>query len=126
MFVESHSSYSAEAYDEVKEVNDMQLTFTADEFRLLLDLLLEREGQSQLSHRTSDHIVPIVQKFINHDFALALDELEDLEEFLKDAKYRVDRELERCKDPAATQEFRRRQLLLEETLDRVLEACAMA
>ena len=104
----------------------MQLTFTADEFRLLLDLLLEREGQSQLSHRTSDHIVPIVQKFINHDFALALDELEDLEEFLKDAKYRVDRELERCKDPAAIQEFRRRQLLLEETLDRVLEACAMA
>jgi hypothetical protein len=104
----------------------MQLTFTADEFRLLLDLLLERERQSHLSRRSGDHILPIAQKFINHDLALALDELEDLEEFLKEAKGHVDRELESCKDPAATHEFRRRQLLLEETLDRVVEACAMA
>ena len=104
----------------------MQLTFTADEFRLLLDLLLERERQSQLSHRSSDHILPIVQKFINHDLALGIDELEDLEDFLKDAKYRVERELERCKDPVAMHEFQRRQILLGETLDRVVEACAMA
>jgi hypothetical protein len=104
----------------------MQLTFTPDEFRLLLELLLERERQSQLTHRSGDHIVPIVQKFINHDLALGLDELEDLEEFLKDSKYRVDRELVRCKDPQAREEFVRRQRLLAEILDRVVEACSMA
>jgi hypothetical protein len=104
----------------------MQLTFSPDEFRLLLDLLLERERQSQLTHRSADHILPIVQMFINRDFALAVDELEDLEEFLKDSKYRVDRELEHCKDPQARAEFVRRQQLLEKITDRIVEACATA
>lgn len=104
----------------------MQLTFTPDEFRLLLDLLLERERQSELLHRSGDHIVPIVQKFIDHDLSLGIDELEDLEEFLKDAKYKNDRQMVTCKDPLAMEEFMRRHRLLEETLDRVVEACAMA
>jgi len=104
----------------------MQLTFTPDEFRLLLDLLLERERQSQVTQRSGDHILPIVQKFLTHDLALGIDELEDLEEFLKDAKYKVDRELALCKDPVAHDEFLRRHRLLEETVDRVTEACAMA
>jgi hypothetical protein len=104
----------------------MQLTFTPDEFRLLLDLLLEHEKQAQLAHRTADHIVPLVQKFIDRDFRLALDEMEDLEEFLKDAKFRVDSELSRCKNPTAYQEFVRRHQLIQEMEDRVTEACAMA
>jgi hypothetical protein len=104
----------------------MQLTFTPDEFRLLLALLLEHERQSQLAHRTADHMVPLVQKFIDRDFKLALDEMEDLEEFLKDAKFRVDCELARCKDPAAHHEFQRRHQLIQEMQDRVTEACAMA
>ena len=104
----------------------MQLTFTPDEFRLLLDLLLERERQSELLHRSGDHIVPIVQKFIDHDLALSIDELEDLEEFVKDAEYKNDRQMAACKDPVALQEFLRRHKLLEETVDRVVEACAMA
>ena len=104
----------------------MQLTFTPDEFRLLVELLLEHERESMLARHSGDHVIALVQKFLNHDLALALDELEDLEEFLKDAKFRIYREMGRCKDPVAVREFERRHQLLEEILDRVTEACAMA
>lgn len=104
----------------------MQLIFSADEYRLLLELLLERERQSEIARRQGDHIVPIVQRFITHDLALALDELEDLEEFLKDEHFRLDRELGRATPGPARDELLRRCLILDHALDRVTEACAMA
>ncbi len=104
----------------------MQLTFTADEFRLLLELLLERERLATLNHRTSDHIAPLAQKFVVHDLALALDELEDLEEFLKDEKFKLEREIGRAEPGALREEMFRRRKLLDDALNRVTEACAMA
>ncbi len=104
----------------------MQLTFTPDEYRLLLELLLERERQSEIAHRSGDHMIPITQKFIVHDLGLAIDELEDLEEFLKDVKFVLDRELGRAAPGPERRELLKRAALLESALNRVTEACAMA
>ncbi len=104
----------------------MQLTFTADEFRLLLDLLLARERESELAHRSGDHILPIAQKALNHDLRLGIDELEDLEDFLKDCSYKLQKEIDRATEEGKRDELLRRKLILQEILDRVTEACAMA
>ncbi len=104
----------------------MQLTFTADEYRLLLELLLERERQSLLEHRAADHVAPLAQRFVVHDLGLGLDELEDLEEFLKDADFRLTAEIGRAAPGPQRDALFERRRLLEEALDRVTEACAMA
>ncbi len=103
----------------------MQLAFTADEFREVLELLLEHERRANLDRRTADHIVPIAQRFLNHDFALGIDELEDLEEFLRDAEFLLRRDVGRALPGAERNELMRRHRLVEEALDRVAEACAM-
>ncbi len=101
----------------------MQLIFTIDEFRTLVHVLREHENEHQKGQKqglTSS----ILEKLLERDFGFATDELETLEDLLV-------KESERLKDAqipsteAERETFLRHRQVLEHTLDKIVEACAM-
>jgi hypothetical protein len=100
----------------------MQLVFTVDEFRVLIDALLESEREELSSDHYVNSASPLLQKALAHDFGFGIDELEDLEEILKAYSARLAQQA--CRDN--DEEAMRRRALLSRVQDRVTEACAMA
>lgn len=91
----------------------MQLLMTADELRLLVELLQEVK------------LVPprkaLLDRILNRDLHFAFDELADLSDFLADNSRRLHDQLMRNEDPA----IRRKQETVQRMLDKVIEAEAM-
>lgn len=104
----------------------MQVVFTFEEFRILVHVLREiseNTGHPSTFQQTSASA--ILEKVLARDFSFTVDELDDMEEFLKDRQARMTRDLA---DPACSQmlEKMHEQAIIERMLDRVTEACAMA
>ncbi len=101
----------------------MQLIFTVEEFRTLVHLLREHENDDQRG-QDKGVLTRILQKILERDFGFASDELEALEDLLVE-------ENEKLKNlPIPSTELERETFLhhrrvLEQTLDKIVEACAM-
>jgi len=102
----------------------MQLVFTVEELKVLADTLLECEARAR--HQANNPVTPLLQKVLARDLRLGVDELEDMEQMLKDAAARLKCELDETPAGARKDELLRRQEMLERVIDRVTEACVMA
>ncbi len=101
----------------------MQLIFTIDEFRTLVHILREHENDEQQGQQRGA-MSGILQKILERDFGFASDELEALEDLLRKESER----LKNAQIPSTEPEremFIRHRRLLDQTLDKIVEACAM-
>jgi hypothetical protein len=92
----------------------MKLYFSAEEFNLLADILLNQGDPADLLDRVT-----------THDLRFDFDELDQLRETLVANWTNVSKEAEACSDPQAKQTLEARQRKLESMLERVTEAFAM-
>ncbi len=92
----------------------MKLYFSADDFKLLADILLNQGDPAGLLPRVMEH-----------DLRFDFDELDQLREILVANWNNVSRELEACTDPQQRQVLEARQSRLENMIERVTESFAM-
>jgi hypothetical protein len=92
----------------------MKLYFSAEEFNMLADILLNQGDPAGLLDRVTAH-----------DLRFDFDELDQLREILVANWTNVTKEAEACSDPHAKQALETRQKKLESMLERVTEAFAM-
>ena len=92
----------------------MKLYFSADDFNLLADILLNQGDPAGLLPRVMEH-----------DLRFDFDELDQLREILVANWSNVSRELEACTDPQQRQALEGRQSRLENMIERVTESFAM-
>lgn len=92
----------------------MKLYFSADDFNLLADILLNQGDPAGLLPRVMDH-----------DLRFDYDELEQLRETLVSNWSNVTKEIETCKDLQARMALEARQSRLENMIERVTESFAM-
>lgn len=104
----------------------MQLVFTVAEFRLLTEVLLAAEHDALTRREAHNLASSLLQRVLTHDLAFGIDELEDLEEVLREQMLRLEREELQAEADGTRDALHQRQLLLARILDRVAEACAMA
>ena len=102
----------------------MQLIFSIDEFMTLVHILRESETDAQLKRSLRDSAEPILQKLLNREFGFAIDELEDMEEILREYSGKLKQEAE-VTSPRGEQTSLVRQKVLDRIMDKVSEACAM-
>lgn len=92
----------------------MKLYFSAEDFNLLADILLNQGDPAGLLPRVMDH-----------DLRFDFDELDQLRETLVSNWTRVSKEIEVCQDPQTKQTLEARQTRLENMIERVTESFAM-
>ncbi len=92
----------------------MKLYFSADQYNMLADVLLNQGDPAGLLPRVMDH-----------DLRFDFDELDQLKEILVSNWSNVTREIETCHDPHARAALEDRQAKLENMIERVTESCAM-
>ncbi len=92
----------------------MKLYFSADDFNLLAEILLNQGDPARLLPRVMDH-----------DLRFDYDELDQLREILVANWSNVSKELEACRDPQAREALEARQSRLENMIERVTESFAM-
>jgi hypothetical protein len=91
----------------------MKLYVSADDYRLLADILLNQGDPAGLLPRVVDH-----------DLRFDFDELDQLKEILMASWTNTSREIETCHDPQARQILEARQSRLENMIERVTESFA--
>lgn len=101
----------------------MQVVFTIDEFRTLVHVLREHEHEAEQG-QDQGAISRILQKLLARDFAFAADELEALEDLLVKESERLKGAQIHSNEPEK-ETFLRHRRVLEQLLDKVVEACAM-
>jgi hypothetical protein len=92
----------------------MKLYFSAEDFNLLADILLNQGDPAGMLPRVMDH-----------DLRFDFDELDQLREILVSNWTRVSKEIEVCQDPQTKQTLEARQSRLENMIERVTESFAM-
>jgi hypothetical protein len=92
----------------------MKLYFSAEDFNLLADILVNQGDPGNLLPRVMDH-----------DLRFDFDELDYLRETLVANWSSVTKEIEACHDPQTRQTLEARQSKLENMIERVTESFAM-
>ncbi len=92
----------------------MKLYFSADDFKLLADILLNQGDPAGLLPRVMDH-----------DLRFDFNELDQLREILVSNWSNVTAEIDACRDPQIKQALEARQARLETMIERVTESFAM-
>jgi hypothetical protein len=92
----------------------MKLYFSAEDFNLLADILLNQGDPAGMLPRVMDH-----------DLRFDFDELDQLREILVSNWTSVSKEIEVCQDPQTKQTLEARQSRLENMIERVTESFAM-
>lgn len=92
----------------------MKLYFSAEDFHLLADILLNQGDPAGLLPRVMDH-----------DLRFDFDELDQLREILVANWSNVSKEIEACHDAQTCQTLEARQARLENMIERVTESFAM-
>jgi hypothetical protein len=92
----------------------MKLYFSAEDFNLLADILLNQGDPAGLLPRVMDH-----------DLRFDFDELDQLREILVANWSNVSKEMEACRDPQTRLTLEARQSRLENMIERVTESFAM-
>lgn len=92
----------------------MKLYFSAEDFNLLADILLNQGDPAGLLPRVMDH-----------DLRFDFDELDQLREILVANWSNVTKEVNACGDPQTRQTLEARQARLENMIERVTESFAM-
>ena len=92
----------------------MQLYFSAEQFNMLADILLNQGDPGGL-----------LPRIISRDLRFDYDELEQLKETLLASWSGVTKQLDACEDPKARPTLEQRQASLENMIERVTESFAM-
>ncbi len=106
----------------------MQLLLTLDELRIVARALEKclahsHDDSSSGKRETANRLL---DKVINHDMRLSVDELEDLAEILRTCKTEMKSRIAAEHDQNARDLLQKQQTDLEHAADKVIEACAMA
>jgi hypothetical protein len=101
----------------------MQLHFTPEELKELA-LVLERQA-AEKQGTAKAKAYALLEHVIAHDFRLAFDELEDLQDLLAEYEYAFRKRLADAAAPEVQSGLKLEGKLLEKVIDKVTEACAM-
>jgi len=102
----------------------MQLTFTPEEFKALVAIMLCYESEARKeSDRTS--VRPLADKVMARDLHFASDELEDLEMLLQAHAQQLRSEMDVSTDTSVRERLAQEREVLQHIIDKVTEACAM-
>ncbi len=115
----------------------MQLFFTADELKLLVEVIEHRDRELRdeaASHPEQETGLPerrdscmrLLDRIAMRDLGFAVDELEDMVEMLTGCRASIRRELAEATLPHQLKELEARSRLLDHILDKLTEASAMA
>jgi hypothetical protein len=115
----------------------MQLFFTTDELKLLVDIVehCDRELRDEISNHPEqlaalsqkrDCCARVLDRIVERDFGFGYDELQDMVDMLTACRARFHGELANAGQADIKAELDKRNRVLEHMLDKVTEACAMA
>jgi hypothetical protein len=115
----------------------MQLFFTIDELKLLVDIVEHRDRELREEMSTHPEQIPalsqkrdccarLLDRIVVRDFGFGYDELQDMVEMLTACRASFRSELAKADEANTRVELEKRNHILEHMLDKVTEACAMA
>jgi len=116
----------------------MQLYLTAEELRLLTQILQDEDRMSRSETPASQQVTSdtclrdrlqvgrdFLRRTLSRNLQLGFDELEDLADFLKKHTKKLTTEICRSEDPKSKCDLEQKLVVLEHLLEKVTEACAM-